>query len=172
MLCRYCIYGLVVTLSLLAVARTQPLKDDKNFPVLNELQWETSLDSTRKIFESRNILESSTDSIVVGRMNYFGFPTRVEIAFYRGSAGMRSVNVKFKNPTRAIEDTLVNHFTQLANRAPVRQTKEKSLLIMTLKMEIAIWKLSSGTVLLVTGKRNEEIFDLYLSLLPPSKEKG
>ena len=172
MIYRHGIHGLIAIVSLLSATRAQPLKDDKDFPVLNELRWEVSLDSTKKLFEARHILESSSDSMVVAGMSYLGFAARVEIAFSHGSSGVSSARVKFKNPTHAMEDTLVNHFTRLTNREPLRQSKEKSLLIITLKMEIAAWKLPFGTAILVTAKRNEEIFDLYLSILPPSKEKS
>ena len=105
-------------------------------------------------------------------MLFFGLSARTEIAFFAGSEGVHDIRVKFHRPTRETEDTLVKHFTALTGKPPVRQTKQKSILVVTLKMETAGWKLSNGTVFLITAKRNEEIFDLLLSFLPPVKEKG
>jgi hypothetical protein len=164
------LYALVMMIGLSTAAHAQILNHDLNFPVLNEMRWGISINEVRSLCEVRHVLESSTDSTVIVGMSYFGFPARVEINFDRPLATLSRIQVKFKDPTKAIEDTLVDHFTRACGSAPYRQAKEKSLLIMTIKMEIAAWKSPTEIINLMGAKRNDVLFDLYLSLLPPSKK--
>ena len=124
----------------------------------------------RSLCETRNVLESVTDSTVIFGLSYFGFPARIQISFDRKSATMTGIEVKFKEPTKVIEDTLVNHFTRVTGNVPFRQAKEKSVLIITIKMEVAAWKFPTEAVSLIGAKRNDVMFDLHLSLLPHPKQ--
>ena len=172
MIRRQSLYWLAAVASLMAVARGQALKGDDSFPMLNEMRWEMSLVEVKNLCAAHQSLETGTDTTVIAGMNYFGFPTRIQIMFLHGSPSINSITVKFKSPTRQIADTLINHFTRLTGKEPLRQTKEKSLLIVTLRMELSGWKLRDGTVSLIAAKHNDDIFDLFLTLLPASKQKS
>jgi hypothetical protein len=163
-------FGLAVLIGLTSTASSQILNHDEDFPVLNEMRWDMSLSEARSLCEARHVLRGSSDSSVTFEMSYLGFPASAELTFDHGSGTMSHIQVKFKEPTKTIEDTLVNHFTRTCGREPVRQVKEKSLLIITIRMEAAVWKLPSAVVELVTAKRNDSIFDLHLVLLPLAKK--
>jgi len=151
------------------ITGAQILNRDTSFPVLNEMRWEMSLNEARSLCESHHVLENSTDSTINFGVNYFGFSARTEIVFDRSSMTMARIQVKFNDAAKAIEDSLVNHFTLTTGSAPYRQVKEKSLLIMTIRMEIAAWKLPTEIVNLITAKRNDTLFELHLGILPRGK---
>jgi hypothetical protein len=50
--------------------------------------------------------------------------------------------------------------------------KEKSVIIMTLRMEMAVWKSSAGLVSLVTAMRDDALFDASLVLYPPTTQQS
>ena len=97
-------------------------------------------------------------------------PTRTEIQFDQEQKRLKLVQAKFKEPTRALEDTLLRHLTKTYGADPYRTAKEKSLLIVTVRMEMAIWKSSTEVVNLITAMRGDSIFDVSLVLFPPSKQ--
>jgi hypothetical protein len=167
---RQYLFALVTMIVTSSIAGAQILNRDPSFPVLNELRWEMRLNEARSLCEAHHVLEGSTDTTVIFGMSYFGFPAKAEIAFDRTLATMERIQVKFNDASNAIEDTLVNHFTRTSGNAPYRQTREKSVIIMTIKMEIAAWKLPTEIVNLITAKRNDTLFELRLSLLPRSKQ--
>lgn len=170
MACCRGLFELVAMISIATIAGAQILNRDPNFPVLNEMRWDMSLNEARSLCEAHHVLEGSTDSTVTLRMSYFGFPAKAEIVFDRALATMERIQVKFNDAAKAIEDSLVNHFTRTSGNAPYRQAKEKSLLIMTIKMEVAAWKLPTEIINLVTAKRNDVLFEIHLTLLPHSKK--
>jgi hypothetical protein len=49
--------------------------------------------------------------------------------------------------------------------------KEKSVIIMTIRMEMAVWRSSAGFVNLVTATRGDTPFSMSLLLRPPTTQQ-
>lgn len=167
-----CVLGLLLMLGVATTTRGQLLAGDPNFPILNDIQWGASISEVRDACIRRHIKESSTDSAVVLSEPMLGFAARTELQFNQNTKTLKLVQAKFSQPTKTLADSITNYFTRTLGRPPVRTVKEKSLLIVTLRMEIASWRLPTGLVNLVTAMNGESLFDASMVLLPPTKPQN
>lgn len=168
MLRRQRIFGLLALMCIAATSRGQLLSGDENFPILNEIHWASTQNEVRDLCVRRHVEASQTDSAMVIRSPMVGFAARTELQFDQNLGTLKLVQVKFSKSTQTLVDSVTNHLARTIGRAPVRTVKEKSVLIMTLRMEIASWRLSTGLVNLVAAKRGDSLFDASLVLLPPT----
>lgn len=164
--------GLLIMLGVATSARAQLLNGDPNFPILNEIRWESKMNEVRSLCERYHAIESSTDSAIITRAPMLGFKARAEMQFDQGSKTLKSVQVKFNEPTKTLVDSLTSHFTRIFGRAPIRTVKEKSVIIMTIRMEMAMWRSSMGLVSLVTAMRDDALFNASLVLYPPTTQQS
>jgi hypothetical protein len=162
---------LALALVLSPPASAQMLRGDRNFPVLNELNWNMSMEEVQSICQKNSVLESAKDSLIVLAVSFFGCSTRTEIQFDKEHKTLKLVQAKFKEPTKAAADTLLQHLTAICGRPPYRTVKEKSLLIVTIRMQMAVWRSPTEIVNLVTATGGDSIFDLSLVLFPPTKQQ-
>jgi len=164
--------GLLLLLGVATTARAQLLNGDANFPILNEIRWESKMNEVRTICERRHAAESSTDSAIVISVPMLGFKARTEMKFDQGLKTLKSVQVKYNDCTKILVDSLTSHLTLMLKHAPFRTVKEKSVIIMTIRMEMATWRSSAGLVNLVTATRDNTLFDASLVLYPPTIQQN
>ena len=166
------VFAVAVILVLAATAQAQMLRGDQSFPVLNELDWKMSMQEVQDLCQKRNVLVSAKDSSIILAVSFFGFSTRTEIQFDKELRILKLVQAKFKEPTKAMEDTLLQHITKICGTPPYRTVKEKTLLIFTVRMQMAVWRSPTELVNLVTAMRGDSLFDLSLVLFPPTKQQN
>ena len=164
--------GLLIMLGIATTATAQLLNGDGNFPILNEIRWESKTNEVLSLCKHRHATESSTDSAIIISAPMLGFMARTEMQFDPGSKTLKLVQVKFNECTKTLVDSLTSHFTRMFGRAPMRTAKEKSLIIITIRMEMAMWRSSMGLVNLVTAMRGDTLFDASLVLLPPTTQQN
>jgi hypothetical protein len=164
--------GLLIMLGVTTTARAQLLNGDANFPILNEIRWESKTNEVRSLCERQHAVESSTDSAIIISAPMLGFMARTEMKFDQGSRTLKTVEANFNEPTKTLVDSLTSHFTRIFGRAPIRTVKEKSVIIMTLRMEMAVWRSSAGLVNLVTATRSDDPFSVRLLLRPPTIQQS
>lgn len=165
-------YGLIVTLVFVTVAEGQLLNGDANFPIVNELRWGSTMNEVQGLCERHHVVPSVTDSAIVIAVPALGFASHTELQFDQHSKTLKSLQVKFNEPTTLLADSISNYFTRTTGRGPVRTAKEKSLLIITIRMEMALWRSSTGLVNLVTAMRGGSLFDASLVLFPPTVQQS
>jgi len=144
----------------------QVLGGNPNFPVLNEIQWEMKASEIQSLCANRWKETSNTDSAMVYSASFFGTSARVKIQVDPNSKMPRMIDIAFEQPTSAMRDTLVSRFTQTTGKAPFITTKEKSAIIFTIKLEMAIWKTGNETVSVMTAMRGSSIVALSIILAP------
>jgi hypothetical protein len=166
------ICGLIAILSIATVAKGQLLNGDTNFPVINELRWELTMNEVRGLCERRHVAMTATDTAIVINVPVLGYASRTELQFDQHLKTLKLVQAKFNEPTKLLADSITSHLTRMLGRDPVRTVKEKSLLIITIRMEMALWKSSTGLVNLVTAMRGESLFDASLVLFPPTAQQN
>jgi hypothetical protein len=164
--------GLIAVLAFVTVAKGQLLNGDANFSIISELQWGLTMNEARGLCERHHVAQTSTDSAIVITIPLLGFASRTELQFDQHSKILKSVQAKFNEPTKLLADSITNYFTRTMGRGPVRTAKEKSLLIITIRMEMALWKSSTGLINLVTAMRGGTIFDASLVLFPPTEQQN
>jgi hypothetical protein len=162
--------GMIAVLAFVTVANGQMLNGDTNFPIISELRWELTMNEARSLCERHHVAVTSTDSAIVVTIPVLGFASRTELQFDQYSKILKSVQAKFNEPTKLLADSITSYLTRMLGRGPVRTVKEKSLLIITIRMEMALWKSSTGLVNLVTAMRGESLFDASLVLFPPTTQ--
>lgn len=162
---------LALVMAAAVTAHAQMLRGDPAFPVLNELKWEMSMQEVQNFAAKQGVLERAKDSLVILNSSLFGSSTRTEIQFDQDLKKIKRVQAKFKDATKALEDSLVRHVTAICGGPPYRVTKEKNLLIVTLRIQMDIWRSPAEIVSLVTGWKGDEIMDLNLALSPPTRQQ-
>ncbi len=160
--------ALAVAMLFPSIGQTQMLRGDKDFPILNELNWKMSMQDVGSICQKSGVLESSKDSSMILTISFFGSPTRTEIQFDETLKQIKRVQAKFKEPTKTLEDTLVKRLTTICGMAPYKTSKEKNLLIVRIRVQAALWKTPTEIVTVLTGLSGEELIDLSLVLHPPT----
>jgi hypothetical protein len=163
--------ALALVMVLATTAPAQMLRGDKAFPILNELNWNMNMQDVQNLCQKRGVSESAKDSLVILTVSFFGSSTRTEIQFDQDLKKIKRVQVKFKEATKVLADTLVQHLTAICGTPPYRTTKEKNFLIVTLRIQMAIWRSPTEIVNLVSGLKGEDIMDLSLALVPPTKQQ-
>ena len=166
-----CICGLIAILGFSTVAKGQLLNGDTNFPIINELRWELTMSEVQSLCERYNVAATATDSAIVITVPVLGFASRTELQFNQHSKTLKSVQAKFNEPTKLLVDSITNYLTRTTGRSPVRTVKEKSLLIISIRVEMAFWSSSAGLVNLVTAMRGDSMFDASLVLFPPTAQQ-
>ena len=163
--------AIALAMALAPTVSAQMLRGDKDFPVLNQLNWKMSMQEAQDICRKQGVAASVKDSMVVLEVSFFGSSTRTEIQFDRDLQKIKRVQAKFRDATKALEDTLGQRLTAICGMAPYKTTKEKNLLIVTLRIQMAIWRSPTEIVSLVTGSKGEDLMDLSLVLVPPTKQQ-
>ncbi len=166
------ICGLIAILTLTTTVKGQLLNGDTNFPVINELRWESNMGEVRALCERRHVAMTATDSAIIINAPVLGFASRTELQFTQHAKTLKLVQAKFNEPTKILADSITSHLSRMLGRGPVRTAKEKSLLIVTIRMEMAMWKSSTGLVNLVTAMRGESLFDASLVFFPPTAQQS
>jgi hypothetical protein len=167
-----CICGLIAILGLSTVAKGQLLNGDANFPIINELRWELTMSEVQSLCERHHVALTPTDSAIVITVPVLGFASRTELQFNGYSKTLKSVQAKFNDPTKLLADSITSYLTRTMGREPVRTVKEKSLLIITIRVEMALWNSSAGLVNLVTAMRGDSMIDASLVLFPPTAQQA
>jgi hypothetical protein len=152
-------------------ASGQLIRGDENFPVINELRWGETMSEVRILCEGRQPGVSSTDSVIILQLPVLGFAARTELQFDQKTKSLKQIQAKFKEPSKALADSITSYLIRILGRGPVRTVKEKSLLIFTVRLEMATWNSPTGLVNLVTATKGESLFDASLVFFPPTVQQ-
>jgi hypothetical protein len=158
--------GLTSTVSFPVLAVAQMLGGDPNFPVLNEIRWEMSTGEVQNLCDSKWKATSSTDSTLVYSSSFFGAEARTKIQFDAKLKKPRMIEIGFEHANSTMRDTIISHFTLTTGRPPVITTKEKSVIIFTIKIVVAAWKTDKETVGVMTAMRGSSVVALSLIITP------
>jgi hypothetical protein len=158
--------GLATTMSFPMLAVAQMLGGDPGFPVLNEISWEMRTSEVQNLCDSKWKATISTDSTLVYNSSFFGADTRTKIQFDAKLKRPWMIEIGFEHANSTIRDTLVSHFTLTTGRQPVITTKEKSVIIFTMKMVVAAWRVGKETVGVMTAMRGSSVVALSLVITP------
>jgi len=163
----------IVCMALLAALPTllhaQVLKGDDQFSFLNQLRWDMSKEEVLRVCNANKTKIGGSDTTVTLDATLIGAEAKVIMRFKNKGERLEKIEVRFKEQTETLLETVVSHFTRTTGESPVRAEKEKSLLLITMRMEIAGWKTKAEKVILMVGRRNSSIFDMYLSIAPISR---
>ncbi len=163
-------FGLIVMLFALAgQTQGQLLRGNTNFPILKDLQWESTLADVQKTCNDQRVPLSITDTNATFELPMLGFAARTEVAFDRSTQRISQFYVRFSESTQVLVDSISNYFTRLCKHEPYRASKEKSLLIITFRMDLAVWKTQTDAVTLITARRGDTYVSAYLRIAPPPK---
>ena len=158
---KFVLWSLLLASSIPA-AQSQVLTGDAQFSALHDIGWGMSISEIRSLYEKNQKLMSTTDSSLILNTEFFGVPAPTEIRFQQNKGGASFIHIKFSEPTKALVDTISNHFTRLTQKAPETSTTEKKLFILSLRMEIAKWKTEKESIVLTTALRDGTIGDVGL----------
>lgn len=153
-----------------APLNAQVLNGDSRFPQLCEIRWEMDATEIHEVCRNQWQLMGNTDSTVAYKASFFGVTTRIRFHLERKERKPSVIEVGFEQPTKAIRDTLVNHFTRTTGRAPLINTKEKSAIIFTVKAEFASWRMGKDLVSVISMMRGDAILGLNLLIKPANAE--
>jgi hypothetical protein len=155
------LWSLLLTSSIPA-AQSQVLTGDAQFSALHDIGWGMSISEIRSLYEKNQKLMSTTDSSLILNTEFFGVPAPTEIRFRQNKGGAAFIHIKFSEPTKALVDTISNHFTRFTQKAPEISATEKKLFILSLRMEMAKWKTEKESIVLTTALRDGTIGDVGL----------
>ena len=156
-----------VLIAVLSTAlRAQVLNGDDRFPFLNEIRWDMNKESLLRVCAANKLNVSRSDTMIAFNVKAFGVEARAFVRFKSKADKPWVIEVKFKELTEKLVDTLVKHFTLTTGESPLRASKEKNLILVTMRMEFAVWKTKSEHIRLVVGKQGKSIFDINLSIQP------
>jgi len=162
------LYALLVTVTTVAI-QAQVLNGDQRFPVLNQIQWGMSKENVLDLCAANNIKPGGNDSTITFDADFFETPAKAVVRFRDNAKKLQWLEVKFKEHPKHLLDTLVSHFTRTLGGEPARTEKEKSALLFTLRMEVAMWKTAKESVTLLVAKQNDSIFDVCLTIRPMTR---
>jgi hypothetical protein len=166
------IIGMLILMGVAENANGQLIRGDVNFPIINELRWGVAMSEVQALCQTHQLVPSVTDSNIVLQVPVLGFGSRTELQFDQALKTLKRIQAKFSEPSKALADSVTNHLTRVLGRSPVRTAKEKSLLIVTIRLEMAMWNSPTGLVNLVTATRGESLFDASLVLIPPTTQQA
>lgn len=149
--------------------RAQVLDGDERFPLLNQIRWDMNKERVLNICAVNKVSAGETDTTVTFDMKVLDFGAKTFVRFKDKTEKPWVIEVKFKELTEKLVDTLVYHFTRTTGESPLRAAKEKSLLLITMRMELAAWKTKAEKIRLMVGRRGDSIFAITLSLEPVSR---
>jgi hypothetical protein len=156
----------VLLTTLPAIPHAQELKDDDQLKPLNQIRWNMSKEEVLQICNANKLRIGGSDTTVTFDAVFFGVDAKAFVRFKNKAEKPWGIDVKFKELSEKLLDTIVNHFTRITGKPPVRAEKEKSLLLVTMRMEIAAWKTNADKIMLMVGRQNKSIFDINLSFQP------
>lgn len=162
---------LAVTVLYITNSQAQILSGDAHFEVVNQLQWQMTGDEVRDVCRKRGGILLDADSTVSFRITAFGCEARGKIQFEKSSHKMLAINLSFAETTKGIRDSLISYFTASLRRKPILTTKEKSVIIFTIKMETASWTNGKDGIHVISMLRGDEVLGVTLVLMPFAKEK-
>lgn len=151
------------------ILQAQLLNGDVRFPLLNQIRWDMSKEKVVNVCFANKANIGGNDTLITFEAKYFGVDAKTFIRFNNKAQRPSGIEVKFKELSEKLLDTLVSHFTRTTGESPVRAEKEKSLLLITVRIEVAMWKTGTEKIRLVIGRRNMSIFDLNLSFDPATR---
>ena len=153
--------SLLGLLMIASAGRGQILGHDLSFPVLKHLRWDMSIEEVQKVGNSLGILVKSSDTSITLSSPVFGFAAQTNLLFKHDIREPALIQVQFPEPSEAVIDSLVGHFTRALGMAPNKFSQEKSALIFTIRFEFFQWKttectivvqrIAKGTTLINTG---------------------
>ncbi len=158
----------LVMVTVMAI-QAQVLNGDQRFPVLNQIQWGMNKEMVLSLCAANNVKVGGNDSTITFDADFFGIPSKAVVRFKDNAKRLQWLEVKFKEHPVHLPDTLASHFTRTLGGEPGRTEKEKSALLITLRMEIAVWKTTKGSVTLLVAKQNKSIFDVSLTIRPTTQ---
>jgi hypothetical protein len=144
----------------------QVLNGDEQFPVVNQIRWDMSRDAIIKVCAANNLSTSENDTMLTFDAKFFGAEAKSVVRFKNRAQQPWGINVKFKELTEKLLESLVDHFTRTTGESPLKAEKEKNLLLITMRMEITAWKTKTEKITIMVGRRNKAIFDINLSITP------
>jgi hypothetical protein len=168
---RQTICRLLLLIGLATPARGQLLNGDANFPILHEIRWNSGMDEVRGLCEARHVVQTSKDSAMVINVPMLGYAARTEVQFDRDLKTIKLIQVKFDEATASLVDSVTSHFTRTMGHKPMMTVKEKSLIIFTVRIEVASWKSRTGAVSLFAGKRGDSLFSASLLMGAPTTDR-
>ena len=153
-------------------ANGQILGGDEHFPIIKELRWESTMEEARTVCERSRVSPDINDSVVVVTIPLLGFTARTEFQFNQSRQSLKSVQAKFNEANAALVDSVTGFFTRTLGRPPVRTAKEKSLILFTVRLEMAVWRAAWGMVNLVTAKQGNSFLEASLVFFPPTIQQS
>ena len=161
------ILSLIVMVTLLPVfAQSQLLSGDRSFPLLREVLWGMSKAEVMASCTSNKPGTAPSDSLIVFDASFFGAPAKVFMWLTGSTRRLGKIDVKFIEPGQSLQDTLTYHLTRITGASPMKIEKEKSVLLFTLRMEVAVWKAKTERIILTAAKKGKSVFDVHFSLEP------
>ena len=156
-----------VLMAVLSTAlQAQVLDGDERFPFLNEIRWDMNREALLRVCAAKKVNVSRNDTMIAFNVKALDVEARAFVRFKEKADKPWGIEVKFNELTENLVDTLVNHFTLTTKESPLRASKEKNLILVTMRMEFAVWKTKSEHIRLVVGKQGKSIFDINLSIQP------
>jgi hypothetical protein len=138
------------------------LNGDSKFSALDGVGWRKPMSETRSLYEENQKLLATTDSSLTLNTEFFGVAASTEVRFQDKHEGPAFIRIKFNEPTKALVDTICNHFTQFTRTTPATTATEKKLFMISLRIEIAKWKTEKESIVLTTAFRDGVIGDVGL----------
>ena len=162
---RIIIYAALIT-ALPTILHAQILNGDDRFPLFHQIRWDMNKERVLHVCAANNVNAIETDTTVTFDMRVFDVEAKAFVRFKDKTEKPWVIEVKFKELTEKLVDTLVNHFTRTTGESPLRAAKEKSLILITMRMELVAWKTKMDKIRLIIGRRGDSIFAINLSLGP------
>ena len=161
--------GICTALSLVlpVLMQAQILDGDPRFPLVSQIRWDMNRTNIVSLCTAGKVSVGGNDSTVTFDTSVLGVPATAMVRLMKESDRPRQVEIRFKEWPESLPDSLVTHFTRATGRPPARVEKEKSVLLFTIRMEVAVWKTPREKINLIVAKRNGSTYDVYLSILPP-----
>jgi hypothetical protein len=143
-------------------AQPEVLAGDPQFSALSGVGWGMSLGEIRSLHEKNQKLMGTTDNSLTLNTVFFGVPAPTDIQFQQTGQGPAFIRIKFSEPSKALIDTISNHFTQFTRKGPATTVTEKKLFTISLRIEVAKWKTEKESIVLTTALRDGVIDDVGL----------
>lgn len=155
--------------SLPVILHAQLLNGDEQFPVLNQIRWDMTRETILHLCASEKLKIGGNDTTITFEAKLLGVEAKTFVRFKSKAERPWGIDVKFKELSEKLVDTLASHITRITGELPRKAAKEKNLILMTMRMEIAAWKTKTDRISLMVGRQNKSIFDINLSLMPVSQ---
>ena len=163
-------YIAVIVMLIPIAAHAQLLGGNAQAPLLlHQLRWDMSKQEVLAVCSANKAQVTERDSTITFDDTFFEVRTKTIAKFRNEPLRLRSVELRFTEYPAGFQDSLINRITRFVGENPVKAEKEKSALIFTLRMEIALWRVGSERITLLVAKRSGSIFDSFATIEPASK---